>query len=1013
MQTLSQSIQVLHVDDDPNFADITASFLERNSRLTVWTVKSASTALDYLRENEVDCIVSDYDMPEMNGLEFLEAVRAEYPDLPFILFTGHGSEEIASEAISAGVTDYVQKRSGTQQYELLSNRITNVVQQHKATHRAINFERILHVLSNVNQAIVEADSRTEIERSVCEILSDSDLYCLAWIGQNDPESQRIDPQTHAGIEDGSLGEIEITTNGSTGSGPAATAYRTCDVARTSNIPENPTFKYWREEEGEQEYRSSAAIPIEYEETLYGILNVYTDRTHAFDEHEQTLLTKLGETMAFAIHQTSVEKELNHHNRVIENLPVGVYQARPNLNGKIIDANEEIAQIFNIGSISEIFDHSADDFFADPAAVDSVRQQLNQNGFIQDKTLQFETVDGEEGWASVTALRTEKDGEPFVSVIVQDRTEQINQKKRLKRFRSAVEHAGHAILICDSDGTIEYVNDEFESTTGYTAPEVTGQTPAILQSGEHDKQFYHDLWETILSGQVWQGQVINETKDGEQYVIDQTIAPISNEEGALTGFVACNRDISERKHREQNLTFLKRAIDHAGIGITTVNADGYTTYVNRHLVELLKTDRSTLAEQHITAHIPEVNCGQFEEYWRSFDEGERQIYNTRITQHDTNKEIPVEIIASKTTIGDSAYLVSTVRDISDRKERNKELKRFRSAVEHAGHGVMITDSDGEIKYVNEAFESLSGYSAPEVVGRTPRLLRSGEHSKEFYQDLWNTILAGEIWQGEVVNERKDGERYVIDQTIAPITNSDNETTGFVAINRDISDIKEYERNLKAQNNRLKQYGQTVAHDLRNPLTLLFAEVERLEDAAERDCDEINPEQIQARCEEIFCTIRRMENLIDDLLTMAEQGQLVLDSTEIDLSSVATDAWRQIHTPNAELSVEPMPIQADADRLIEMLSNLFRNAVEHGGDDVCVKMGPLDFDAGFYLEDDGPGIPPEKRDQVLERGYTTDEMGTGFGLAIVDQIADAHGWSISVTDSSAGGARFEFRVSTDDM
>jgi len=1006
MQVPLQSIHVLHIDDNPHLGDMTASFLERDSAFTVGTAERPSTALEYLSENEVDCVVSDYDMPGMNGLEFLEAVRAEYPDLPFILFTGQGNEEIASEAISAGVTDYLQKQTGTEQYELLSNRITNAVQQYKITHHAMNLDRIFRVLCEVNQAIIEADSRSEIERHVCEVLSDSDPYRLAWIGENDPETQHIEPRTRAGVEDGYLDGIEIPTNGSAASGPTATAHRTRDIAVMSNIPEDTAYNTWQEDALERGYRSSAAVPIEHEGTLYGILNVYADRTHAFDEQEQTLLTKLGDTVAHAIHQIDVEKQLNQYKRIIEHLPIGVYRA--GLDGTIFDANEGITELFNANSIDEVCNHNVENFFSNPAALDSVRRRLHRDGVVQNETLRFEAADGEEGWASVTAFRTEEHGDPFVYGIVQDRTEQTNQEQRLRRFRSAVEHAGHAVLICDTDGTIEYVNDAFESTTGYTAAEVSGQTPSILQSGEHDQKFYQDLWETILSDEVWQGEVINERKDGEQYVVDQTIAPITDEEGSLTGFVACNRDISDRKQREQNLTFLKRAIDQAGIGIATINDDGYTTYVNRYLAELLGTDRASLGEHHTTAYIPELNREQFEEYWLSLDEGERQISNTQISRLDADKEIPVEIIGSKTIIGDNSYLVSTVRDISDRKERNRELKRFRSAVENAGHGVLITDSDGTIEYVNEAFEEMSGYSAPEVVGQTPILLKSGEHSEDFYQDLWETILSGEIWHGEVINERKDGKHYVIDQTIAPLTNGDGENTGFVAINRDISDIKEYEQNLEAQNERLKQYGQTVAHDLRNPLTLLNAEIERLENATETACGDLNPESIQERCDSIDCIVRRMEDLIDDLLTMAEQGQLVLEPAEEDLNSVATDAWRQIDAPNAKLSVESMPIQADADRLMQMLSNLFRNAIEHGGDDVHVRVGPLGFGSGFYVEDDGSGIPPEKRDQVFSRGYTTDETGTGFGLAIVEQIANAHGWSVSVTSGADGGARFEIRT-----
>lgn len=129
---MQQPIHVLHVEDDPGVADLVATVLEREvERINVRTATDPGDGVAKLAENEVDCIVSDYDMPGQNGIEFLETVREEHPDLPFILYTGKGSEEVASEAISAGVTDYLQKESGSSQYEILANRIENAVEQYR------------------------------------------------------------------------------------------------------------------------------------------------------------------------------------------------------------------------------------------------------------------------------------------------------------------------------------------------------------------------------------------------------------------------------------------------------------------------------------------------------------------------------------------------------------------------------------------------------------------------------------------------------------------------------------------------------------------------------------------------------------------------------------------------------------------------------------------------------------------------------------------------------------------
>lgn len=133
------NIRVLHVDDEPDFAELTADFLKReDDRFTVETAMSASGGLEHLSQEDFDCIISDYDMPGQNGIEFLKSVRKNAPDLPFVLFTGKGSEEIASEAISAGVTDYLQKSGGPDQFELLAKRVHDAVERYRSEERYHN-----------------------------------------------------------------------------------------------------------------------------------------------------------------------------------------------------------------------------------------------------------------------------------------------------------------------------------------------------------------------------------------------------------------------------------------------------------------------------------------------------------------------------------------------------------------------------------------------------------------------------------------------------------------------------------------------------------------------------------------------------------------------------------------------------------------------------------------------------------------------------------------------------------
>lgn len=150
--------------------------------------------------------------------------------------------------------------------------------------------------------------------------------------------------------------------------------------------------------------------------------------------------------------------------------------------------------------------------------------------------------------------------------------------------------------------------------------------------------------------------------------------------------------------------------------------------------------------------------------------------------------------------------------------------------------------------------------------------------------------------------------------------------------------------------------------------------------------------------------RMEAIISGTLTLARSGTVIDAPESVSVTDVAGQAWNTVETKQGTIEIETLPpIRADPDRLQQLFENLFRNAVEHAGQAVTVRVGALP--EGFYVEDDGPGIPEDHRDTVFDAGFTTNPEGTGFGLSIVKQIVDAHGWELSVSNGSVGGARFE--------
>lgn len=207
--------------------------------------------------------------------------------------------------------------------------------------------------------------------------------------------------------------------------------------------------------------------------------------------------------------------------------------------------------------------------------------------------------------------------------------------------------------------------------------------------------------------------------------------------------------------------------------------------------------------------------------------------------------------------------------------------------------------------------------------------------------------------------------------------------------------EHEQARKEKNERLEKFASVVSHDLRNPLNVAELRLDLVRD----ECDSEHLDDIEQ-------ALDRMEQLITDLLMLARVGDEVHEVEPVALETVAKSCWETFEPESSggSLDIETdLTLLADTSRLKQLLENLIKNALQHGGSDVTVRIG--DLDDGFYVEDTGAGIPPEDRDQVFESGYSTGDGGTGFGLSIVSDIVGAHDWEITVTESAEGGARFE--------
>ncbi|MFB6156500.1 MAG: PAS domain S-box protein [Haloferacaceae archaeon] len=338
------------------------------------------------------------------------------------------------------------------------------------------------------------------------------------------------------------------------------------------------------------------------------------------------------------------------------------------------------------------------------------------------------------------------------------------------------------------------------------------------------------------------------------------------------------------------------------------------------------------------------------------------------------------------------------DITEREEHREALRRERDrlsalfeAVPQPVVHVAFEDDDPIVRRINEPFEAVFGYSEAEAIDESIDDLIVPDRLSGEAREINRAARENASIRREVRRETVDGEREFLFSTRLMRADGGDEALG---IYTDITAQKRREKRLERQNERLDEYASVISHDLRNPLNLLSGAL----DLAEGTGDSEHFERARRAAD-------RMDRLIDDLLTLARQGDRVDDPDAVDLARVVERSWEAVEGEGRELEVAVEGrVPADEGRLRRLFENLFRNSVEHGGDDVTVTVG--DLPDGFYVADDGPGVPEADRDQVFDSGYSTADEGTGFGLAIVRRIAEAHGWEVRLTTAADGGARFEF-------
>jgi PAS domain S-box-containing protein len=387
----------------------------------------------------------------------------------------------------------------------------------------------------------------------------------------------------------------------------------------------------------------------------------------------------------------------------------------------------------------------------------------------------------------------------------------------------------------------------------------------------------------------------------------------------------------------------------------------------------------------------------------------------------------------------------LREAQVRRERRRDVEQLQlqaAALETAANGIMITDRDGVVEWVNQAFCDQTGYRLGELAGRHSRILRSPEQEEQIYQDLWTTILAGRIWRGELINRRKGGSHYFAEQTVAPVRGKDGGISHFIAIQQDITERKraeaereELQRQLQ-QAQKMEALGQLtggIAHDFNNILGAIIGYTDL---AIERFAPD-GEGKLAEYLKQVYRAAIRARDLIAQMLAYSRSGGVSEES--IHLGPVIQEVIKMLRSAlPATLEIETtmasdLPqVRLDPVQLHQVVMNLCINGRDAMDGHGRLRLH-LDWTEGvralcsschhavegdyvrLTLEDDGPGIAPEILNRIFEPFFTTKEVGrgTGMGLSVVHGIVHDHGGHILVENRPEGGTRFELLLPASDL
>lgn len=372
--------------------------------------------------------------------------------------------------------------------------------------------------------------------------------------------------------------------------------------------------------------------------------------------------------------------------------------------------------------------------------------------------------------------------------------------RLDILEAALEAAANSVMICDREARILWVNTAFTKMTGYAEREVLGQNPRILKSGEHDTAFYQQLWSTVVSGQVWRGEITNRHKNGVAYVEEMTITPVRDEHGEIRHFIAIKQDVTWRKQAEEALLLTQIAVDRAADGLVWFDDSGRIRYANYSICQSLGYDRLELLSMRVQQIHPDISPSVWQKAWDN-GKGGAHTFETRNRRKD-GTTFPARITLSRRPLRGREYGFAAIRDITADKQAEATLAEqrhlFEFLMDNVPDHIYFKDRQSRFIRISRAHAKLFGLNdAALAVGKSDFEFFDTQHAARTFADEQKILQTGQPMMGVVEKETwVDGRETWVATSKMPFTDADGQCVGIFGISRNITRSKLAENALRA-------------------------------------------------------------------------------------------------------------------------------------------------------------------------------------------------------------------------